>query len=236
MKRWLLGLPLIGVLTVASGCSLSDSGYKPGELGNGGFYFSCSDTVSCSRYSDDAKKFPQSVSLGSSFSVRFVSNTSATDTHMNFDERAPDRGITITAVGEYLSKGPNGLVALKPGYASVISRDAAGQLVDFVSLRVARPDALVIYAADDVRDNPDRIDTVSLAKSDRRSFRAFAQEKKQLLAGTLAVDWRSSDPTIVDIESLADGKATIVARRAGSAKLFAVGGTFEQQIPVEVRP
>ncbi|MDB4938678.1 MAG: hypothetical protein JWP87_5650 [Labilithrix sp.] len=35
--------PLLAALAAAAltvGCSLSDSGSKPGELGNGGFYFS----------------------------------------------------------------------------------------------------------------------------------------------------------------------------------------------------
>ena len=89
MDRRLIALAMFGA-AVASGCSLTDSGYKPGELGNGGFYFSCSDAVACTRYSNDASKFPQLVSLGSTFEVRFVSKTNAADdTHITFNEKGP---------------------------------------------------------------------------------------------------------------------------------------------------
>ena len=57
MDRRLFALATFGLVTVAtSGCSLADPGYKPGELGNGGFYFSCDDAVACTRYSNDAAR------------------------------------------------------------------------------------------------------------------------------------------------------------------------------------
>lgn len=236
MDRRLFAVGVLGLVTLASGCSLSDGGYKAGELGNGGFYFSCNDAVACTRYSNDASKFPQVVSLGSTFDVRFVSKTTDADTHITFNEKAPDRGITINPVGEYISRGPTGLVALKSGFGTITSRDAAGQLVDFVNIRVAKPDALVVYAAEDASETPARIETVTLVKTDRRTYRAFAQEKKAVLAGTLAIEWKSSNSAIVDVESTSEGKATIVARAAGSAKLIATGGTFTQEISVEVKP
>ena len=235
MDRRLIALAVFGA-AVASGCSLTDSGYKPGELGNGGFYFSCNDAVACERYSNDASKFPQLVSLGSSFEVRFVSRTNADqDTHITFNEKAPDRGITINPVGDYISRGPSGLVALKPGFGTITSRDAAGQLVDFVNIQVAKPDALVVYSADDASDNPARIEKVDLVTSDRRSYRAFAQKNKTVLAGTLAVEWKSSNEAIVDIESTSEGKVTVIGRAAGNAKLIATGGTFVQEISVVVK-
>lgn len=224
----------LGLVAAAAGCSACDSGYKPGELGNGGFYFSCSDAVSCSRYSNDAAKFPQAVSLGSTFQVRFVPKSS--DTLITFDEKLPDRGITIKAVGEYLSRGASGLAAIKTGYATVTSRDASGRLVDFVTLRVAKPDALVIYAADDVTDAPKRVESVSIGKAESRTYRAFAQEKKAVLAGSLAVEWTSSAPSILEIDSTSEGKVTVIGRAAGTANLVAVGGTFKQEIQVEVKP
>lgn len=233
MGRRLFATAMLGLVAVAGGCSSTD-GYKPGELGNGGFYFSCNDAVSCSRYSNDAAKFPSAVSLGSSFQVRFVPK--ASDTLIKFDEKAPDRGITINPVGEYVSRGGNGLVALKSGYATITSRDASGQLVDFVTIRVAKPDALVVYSAEDVRDAPDRVDTVSLGKTERRNYRAFAQEKNAVLAGTLAVEWTSSNPNIVAIDGTLEGKVTVVGRAPGNANLIAIGGTFRQEIPVEVKP
>ncbi|CAN5925172.1 hypothetical protein BH11MYX4_BH11MYX4_59940 [soil metagenome] len=238
MELRLLAVTMLGLLAV-SGCSSVDSGYKAGELGNGGFYFACSDAVSCARYSDDAAKFPKAVSIGSSFQVRFVSKTSANDTHITFNEQAADRGITISPVGEFISRGPNGLVALKTGWATITSRDAAGQLVDFVNIHVAKPDALVVYDADRVHsgDTPDRVDalTLTLSASEPRYLRAFAQEKNSVLAGTLAVEWSRNPEAVVYLQDN-DGKVTVRARKPGTTTLTATGGTFTQQITIEVKP
>jgi hypothetical protein len=236
--------PLLALLACAAtvalsaGCSLSDSGQKPGELGNGGFYFSCDDAVSCSRYSNDAAKFPEAVSVGSTFAVRFVpKSNSGLDIH--FNESVVDRGITVNPISEtYVSRGAKGLAAVKTGYATLASRDASGALVDYVVVRVAKPDALVVYSADDVTDTPAHVDSISLSvgASDQRSYRAFAQQNSATLAGSLAVEWTSTNPSVASVASTTDGKATIVAKSAGSAMLVAVGGAFTQQIPVTVSP
>lgn len=231
--------PLLTALAAAAltiGCQVTESGYEAGQLGNGGFYFSCDDAVACSRYSDDASKFPKAVSLGSTFAVRYVPKASSgLDVH--FNEAAPDRGVTVAPISDvYVSRGASGLAAVKSGYATLASRDAAGQLVDYVVVRVAKPDALVVYEADDARTDPTVVSTVALAPGDRRAFRAFAQENKEDLAGSLQLDWRSSNPGVVEVVSTTGGKATVLARSAGTATLEAIGGTFTQSIPVEVKP
>ncbi len=220
-------------ILATAGCKMSDDGYKAGELGNGGFYFSCDDAVACTKYTDDASKFPSSVSLSSTFTVRFVPKRDS-DLNISFNDGAPDRGITVQPVGELVSRGPKGLVALKSGYATLASRDAKGKLVDYVVVRIARPDALVVYSADESRTDPPRVETVALEVGRRRAYRAFAQEKKADLAGSLQVEWTSDNPSVVDVESTTGGKATIVARAPGTAHLLAAGGTFTQSIPVEV--
>jgi len=238
MTRFVLRpfLTAIAVAGLTIGCQANDSGYAAGQLGNGGFYFSCDDAVACSRYSDDASQFPKAVSLGSTFAVRFVPKTSS-GLDIHFNESAPDRGITVSPISDvYVSRGVKGLAAIKSGYATIASRDAAGQLVDYVVIRVARPDALVVYAADESRTNPPLVSTVTLGRGETRAFRAFAQEKKENLAGSLQVEWTSSNPSVVDVESTTGGTVTVVARTAGSATLNATGGTFMQAIPVEVTP
>ncbi len=237
MNFRLLAITTLGVLAVA-GCSSTD-GSKAGELGNGGFYFACTDAVSCTRYSDDADKFPKVVSVGSSFQVRFTPKSStslnASDSNINLTT-GTDRGITISPVGEFISRGPNGLVAQKLGYGTITARDAAGQLIDFVNVRVAKPDALVVYdAAVAHGETPSRIEALTMSLSDSRQLRAFAQEKNSVLAGSLAVEW-SVEPKsgVVDIIDR-DGEVTITPRAAGMAKLTASGGTFSQEISVEVQ-
>ena len=236
MDRRLIAIATFGLLA-ASGCSLADStGYKAGELGNGGFYFSCDDAVSCAEYSNDAKKFPETVSLGSTFKVRFVSqSTSSKASYITFNESAPDRGLTVNPIGEYLSFGPRGMLAQKEGYATITSRDAAGQLVDYINVQIAKPDAIVVYAADDVSAIPKRIEAVTVSISDQRTFRAFARQNRKTLAGSLQVEWTSSKPELFDVETT-DGKAVLIPKKAGQGMLVAVGGTFKQEIPVEVTP
>jgi hypothetical protein len=235
--------PLLALLASAAvlftaGCSLSDAGSKPGELGNGGFYFSCDDAVACSRYTNDATKFPEAVSVGSTFAVRFVPKTnSGLDIH--FNESAVDRGITVNPISEvYVSRGAKGLAAVKSGYATLASRDASGALIDYVVVRVAKPDALVVYSADDATDSPAHVDSISLSvgAGDQRSYRAFAQQKSATLAGSLQIEWTSSNPSVASVATTTDGKATLIAKSAGSAMLVATGAAFTQQIPVTVSP
>lgn len=234
MKLGLETITIVGMIGVA-GCSSAEGGAKPGELGNGGFYFSCDDAVSCLRYSNDAAKFPKSVALGSNFRVRFVSNAS-TSKQISFDDSSPDRGITVEPVGAFVSRGPNGLTALKVGEATLISRDAAGRLIDFVNVHVSKPDALVVYEAQDVGDSPARVSEIELHKNQRTSYRAFAQEKMAVLAGTLGVEWRTEPEAVLSIDGVTDGTVTVVGRTPGSAKLIATGGTFSTEIPVTVSP
>jgi hypothetical protein len=230
----------IAVTAVTAGCSSVDSegtGYQPGELGNGGFYFSCDDAVSCAKYSNDASKFPKAVSLGSVFTVRYVPKLDTSGINIHFNDGATDRGITVQSLGPYLSQGPSGLAAVKTGYGTLASRDASGQLVDYVVVRIARPDALVVYAADDTDvDAPTPVSLVTLTRGEQRAFKAFAQENKQDLAGSLQLEWTSSNSTVAEVASTTNGIAKLVAHSAGTATLTATGGTFTQQVPIEVSP
>ncbi len=235
MRTSIFALAMLGAVGTSACSSSADAGRKPGELGNGGFYFSCDDAVACSRYSNDAAKFPKAVSLGATFSVRFVSNSSNAG-QIKFNESAPDRGITVEPIGAFVSRGPRGLVALKTGEATLISRDASGRLVDFVNVRVAKPDSLVVYAPGDVGDSPPRVDKLVIGENERRTFRAFAREKQTVLAGTLAVEWKSDSETVLAIESVNDSEVTVVGRAPGKTTLTAIGGTLPVEIPVEVTP
>ncbi len=226
------------VAILAAGCSSSaaTSGYKAGEFGNGGFYFSCDDAMSCAPYSNDAAKFPKAVSLGSTFQVRFVAATSS-DSTVRFNERAPDRGVTINAVGsEYVSRGPDGFLALKAGHATLAARDAANQIIDYVIIRVAKPDALFVYPADETKAGQRSIDKLDLVIGGESHVRAFAKAKNEVLAGSLRIEWISADPTIADVELTADGTAAILAKKVGTTKITATGGTFSDVVDVEVKP
>jgi len=230
-------LAAVTACALAAGCSIADPGTKTGELNNGGFHFSCDDAVACGKYTDTAVKFPDAVALGSTFAVTFTAgaNTSGLDIH--FNDSLPDRGITVSPVGDvYITRGVKGLVALKSGYATITSRDAAGHLVDYTVLRVAKPDALVVYSAEQAGSNPVAVDTIDLSLTGAsKTFRAFAQQNKSNLAGSLQVEWTSSNPLVAEVTSSTDGVATLAPRSTGTAMLIATGGTFTQQVPITVK-
>jgi hypothetical protein len=236
MKRIFTAFAMLALV----GCSASDSnssGYQPGALGNGGFLFNCdSVATSCSHFSNDANKFPKAVAVSSTFSVRFVPKSDTSGIQIHFNESAPDKGITVESVGDYITTGPSGLTAVKLGFATLASKDAAGQLVDYTTIRIVKPDTLVVYpASTSAAPTPVAKVTLSLASSDLKSYQAFARSGAEELAGKLQIDWASSDPTTFDVNVSAAG-ATLTAKKAGNATLRVTGATFLQEIPVEVQP
>jgi hypothetical protein len=229
-------LTAVTACVLAAGCSIADPGTKPGELNNGGFHFSCDDAVACGKYTDTAVKFPDAVALGSTFAVTFTTGSNQSGLDIHFNESLPNRGITVSPVSEvYISRGVTGLVAVKSGYATLNARDAAGHLVDYTVIRVAKPDALVVYSADQAGSTATPLDTIDLSLSGpNKSFRAFAQQNKANLAGSLQVEWTTSNPNVAEISSTTNGIVTLAPRSAGSAMLIVTGGAFTQQVPIKV--
>lgn len=222
------------------GCQMdfseSDGGEADGALGNGTFYFDCADAVTCKRFGSEREVFPSAVSLGSTFQVRYEARPRAAGVRIAYDDTAPERGLTVASVGEGISVGAHGFLALGEGLSSLVARDASGKVVDFVAVRVARPDDLVVYSVLETGPDPTAVDTIALEATSRASYRAFARSGDELLAGALAVQWRSSDPTVFVVDHVRDGTATIVARGSGIASLVATGGTFVREISVMVTP
>ena len=149
---------------------------------------------------------------------------------IHFNESAPDRGITVEPVSEvYVSRGAKGLAAVKTGYATIASRDASGALVDYVVLRVAKPDALVVYSADDTRRARRLTSTaVSLSAGDRKTYRAFAQENKAVLAGSLQIEWTSSNPPSPTSRAPRTARRPSSRNPPGPRRSSPTGGTFTQ--------
>ncbi len=232
-------LTAVTACVLAMGCSIADPGTKEGQLDNGGFHFSCDDAVACGKYTNTAVKFPDAVALGSTFAVTFTPKT-ASGLNISFNDSLPDRGIVVSPVSDaFVSRGVKGLVAVGSGYATLASRDAAGHLVDYVVVRVAKPDALVVYDADQpTTSNPVVVDTIelSLSAADSKKFRAFAQQNKADLAGSLQVEWASSNPLVADVINTTDAVASVVPRSTGTAMLTVTGGTFTRSVPITVKP
>jgi len=220
----------LGATTSLLGCGpIDDGAYASGELGNGGFYFDCSDAVTCKNYSEGPSTFPSAVALSSTFDVRYH--------QVRRDGVNVEGNVVVSTIGTGISRGPSGFTAVQRGYYTLAARDSHGQIVDYITVHVQKPDGLVVYADEGASNrSPDRIEKVTLEMGKRGSFRAFARAKQETLAGMLAVEWRSSDPSVFEVVEVVAGKAVLAAKGAGTATLYTAGGTFEQSIQVEVKP
>jgi hypothetical protein len=125
---------------------------------------------------------------------------------------------------------------LRPGYGTVVVRDVSGSVIDYVTLKIMKPDALVVYAAEYKGTNPPPVDSLTMKVSDRKSFRTVGQKDLNALAGSINIEWTSSDPNLVQVESYVGGVVNIVAKARGAATLTAAGAALTKTIPVTVSP
>jgi hypothetical protein len=229
----------LGATAFGTGCSAApgttDPSYAPGELGNGGFVFSCDDSVACDKYSGTADKFPKdNISVGSRFNVRFLPKGAV----VGIAPTDPSKGQTLGTVGDdYLTTAPGGAFsAQKAGFASLVARSADGRLVDFITVEIQKPDSLVVYDTDSGSSDSDlvELDSITLKVGESKSIRALARAHGRDLAGALRYDWTAVDASVVGIGSATDTRATIVGKQAGTTSLMIEGGSFQQTVKVEV--
>lgn len=224
------------VVAFAIGCAgvthppASSPSVKKGELGNGGFTFKCDDSVACDRW-NNADNFPSDVALGSTFDLDFLLRQ---DSNGFVFLKDAERGTTIEPVGKYVNRGPSGFAAVEPGIATLSARDQKGWLVDYITVRIAKPDSLIVYDSEYKGDNPERLVSIKIDPDERRSFRTVAQQGLKPLAGSVTVEWTSNETDVVAIEGYSRGKVTIVGKGPGTATLTAKGGGMEQKLEVTV--
>lgn len=204
----------------------ADSGYGAGSLGNGGFAFTCDDSVVCGQY-NAADQFPDTVAVGSTFTVRFIKSATVS---------SDVTGITVSTIGNdfFSTTGAGSFLAKQAGTGTIIAKDSSGSVVDYRALDIRRPDEIVVYDANDTT-NVIPVTRVEMNVNDIRSYRALAREKGANLAGTLNYEWKSSDATVVRAYADANGKVSITGVKAGSATVTATGGTFEHSFTVTVQ-
>lgn len=224
--------------------------YKAGELGNGGFTFSCADTnTACLQpASADARTFPSGVAKGTTFRVRYVPNPGVkADINVELDDKSgsangsasgPTQG-SLTAVGnKFLDKGPDGFVAKASGAGSIVARDASGALIEFTTIAIKDAARLQIYEAQvgTATSTAPSVQTISIPVSQQASFRIVAQDaSKQNLGGSFPADWKSGDDSIVTVDSQDHGVVNLVGRKAGTTTMTVSGLGLTMQIPVEVK-
>lgn len=220
---------------------------KGGELGNGSFAFACDDAVACERWSKDKSGFPAAVATGSTFDVFFFEKGRATtitaDAYAAYREGVTVtiddqryHGVTTQPVGARVVDGPEGLTAVEPGYATLVARDNRGIILDYVTLSVLRPDALVVYPADSEGYDPPPVHSIRLQEGESERYRTVTARDLSTLAGAVRVEWRSDDPSVATIESYNRGVVRIAARGAGRTQVRVTGAALTKALEVEVTP
>ncbi len=231
--KWASVLPLLAAALALGACSSkADSpSYKPGELGNGGFVFTCDDSVACNKF-NAAAQFPNVVAQSATFKVRYVPRDAKTN------DPGSGAGVTVSPVGTtYLSTGADGLVGLKGGIGTITARNAQGSLVEFTTIKIEKPDAIVVYDGEYTgTTTPVTIDKVRLKVGQPKTLRALSRRAGRDLAGMLNYQWSTENEAVVRVDGTTQstGKITIVGNAAGSTTITVEGGSFKQDVPVEV--
>ncbi|AKU97968.1 hypothetical protein AKJ09_04632 [Labilithrix luteola] len=227
---------MLGALaaTLMAGCGSRGGDVKAGELGNGGFTFSCDDGAACTPYSHEATTFPSAVSLSSTFDVKFRPRTTSSDGPQ------PQGGITLSAIGEtFFTRGPEGFVAQREGHGTIAAFDATGKLVDYTVIKIVKPDALTIYDADvdSVDDaDPRSVDLIALKQGESRSFRVLLRnDAGEPLAGKIGVKW-SAGSDVASMQPQSSGRYSVYGNAAGSTIVAIDGAALHREIKVVVTP
>lgn len=233
----------------AAGCTPTDptsSVQVEGELGNGGFLFLCDDSVQCSKSAGDVSRFPKAIAIGATFNVRYQLKTDPSLIKITLDRSSNDQGITVQPATlasssasatkyQYISRGPSGFLGVQPGFATLVARDTKGTVVDYVTVKLQKPDAIAVYPVVSKVDPPPRVTSLDLTTGENASLRAVAQKAKQDLGGALQVDWTSDPPGLLSIAGQRGVTVTVTAKSTGTGTLTATAGGFTQTIPVEVK-
>lgn len=227
----------------------STTAEKQGELGNGAFLFACDNSVACDRWSTgNAERFPDAIATGSTFGLYFlpkgqtfrgtvedIVDLNRRGVVVTVDDRRYE-GVTVQPIGPNISDGPDGFSGVQPGYATAVARDNAGTIIDYVTLKVVQPDALVVYAAAYEGTDPLQVQAIDMTVGTTESYRTVASHQATVVAGAVRVAWSSADPSIAQIESYDRGVVRILAKGVGTTTVTAVGAALEKRLDVEVKP
>lgn len=227
---------VLGALAAAfiAGCGARGGDVKAGELGNGGFTFSCDDGAACAPYSHEATTFPSAVSLSSTFDVNFQPRSTSSD------EPKPQGGITLSSVGDdFFTRGPQGFVAQREGYGTIAAFDSAGKLVDYTVIEIIKPDVLTIYDAERESSDdadPPSLDVIELREGESRSFRVLPRNDAGVpLAGKVGVKW-SSPSSVATVQPGSSGRYSVYGNAAGATVVAIDGAALHREIKVLVTP
>lgn len=190
-----------------------------GELHQGSFVYTCSsssDAASCGP--NGAPTLPTGIALGADFGLRYEPSAA--------EEHALEPSASFFTVDATTGR----LHTARAGYGVVLVTNDKGDVIDFVNLRVKTIATLTVAGVD-----PD----TSLVVGETRTLDVTAFDAVgEPLAGTLALEWESSDPAVATV-TVTDtdrslGTATVHTVAPGTARLRVVAGTTTGTISIKV--
>jgi hypothetical protein len=216
LSRSLLGLAALSLFACSTPPGLPTNGN--GELHQGTFLYACSSAADATCPAGIAPKtLPSGIAIGADFELRYTP-TSPTKTSLE-----PTRDFfSVDASGRFRAK--------RSGYGAVLVKDERGGVVDFVNLRVKAIASLAIAGIDE---------NANLAVAQTRVLSAAPLDTAgDPLAGTVPLEWESSDPSVVTVTTTDDdrarGSATLRAIGAGTARIRVISGTATSTVSVRI--
>jgi hypothetical protein len=219
-------------LAAASTACLETAPGTRGELGTGGFNYACTgwgDPVCESRFSDSLWQgeptgigMPIAIAVGGRFGVTFSS-----DDPSDFDPRT-----VAPASATQLEARTVGYQALEPGWAALLARDGAGNVVDLTHVQIVEPTRLVVTRP-----------STSVRVGTSVSFEGEVRDRDGItLAGALDYDWEVDDPSIArvvalqtDPDSIYDDAVSLEALAVGTVTVTVTAGGLTETLEITVQ-
>jgi hypothetical protein len=233
-----LALPVAAIASLTLGLAGCDTRVPPaetGELNGGTFTYEC--VGSSDAFCDEGAVLPAGfppVALLSEFTALFTADTAASDGSLPYiDTAAPDR---LTIVGDVFADPPT-LKAMVTGYSALIARDGVSAR-DFLHVLVEPVDAIEIFYVGDEDNASGTIgmpDFTLKAGSSEKLRAVLKNAKGDLLAGSLATSWSSTNPGVAAlVTSPTDNYVRVEAKSAGTTTMTVTVSEFQVQFPITV--
>jgi hypothetical protein len=197
----------------------------PGELGKGVFRYLCVDTEdeACGG-AEIASEFPNSVATNSSFDLAYDP----------FDTQSVGSAFVIEPVAEkFASPTGDGFRAHTAGTTAFLARQTSdGALVDFVHLRISNVSSLEVVDA----DGSALATTLNVGEEHSLQVSALDADDS-VLAGASSYAWTTSDPGVLSLGLVSDGREMEIGAVApGTAELSVETSGVAKTISFTVKP
>lgn len=205
-------LAAVGLGLLLHGCDENDDfdARDRGELGNGHFLYECLNDTDSACVDGGAATLPQAMAVGGRFEMRFPVVSGAQPT-------------VIAPAPLFVRRVGTSFEVLREGQFAMLAVNGNTEVVDLKHLRAANTAEVRVQTG-----NQPPVARLLLAEGQTLSLVAAPFDRDGVkLGGALVYTWRSSDPSCVSVDSLAQlNRVSVRARGACVASLITeVAGT-----------